>query len=200
MKKICFILILILRCNNLFSQTYEIRRVDDYNPTSTVETARYIGKIQGKMQAKYDVNYQKMTNKINHIKQKINDLPFDYNTRKNILSRFNYECLKNIENSGIDMTSNTDVIRAIDYMYNSVNSFINDVRIGKIGIQISIEGKFVKISEITHGGSAWKDNQLNVGDIILRVGEYGGNLIDVRGMSYDEVADLVRGEKVQMSY
>ncbi len=195
MKKIFFLLILLLISNNLFSQTYLIRRIDDYSPTSTVETARYIGSIQEKMQARYDANYKKITNEINHIKQKINDLPFDYNTRKNILTRFVHECLKNVDNSGINMTSNSDVTKAINYIYDCVNSYINDVGIGKIGIQIDEENESFIVYKITYGGSAWRDGQLKEGDIILKVGEYRGNLIDVRGMSSEEVADLVKGEK-----
>ncbi len=196
MKNLIIISLLIISINKSFSQTYVIRRIDDYNPTSTVETARYIGSIQEKMQGRYDANYQKLTNEINHIKQKINDLPFDYNTRKNILSRFVYECLKNVDNSGINMTSNSDVTKAINYIYDSVNSYINDVRIGKIGIQIDKENGNFLIYKIIYGGSAWRDSQLKEGDIILKIGEYRGDLIDVRGISsFEEVADLIRGEK-----
>lgn len=180
---------------NLFSQTYLIRRVDDYNSNSTIETARYVGNIQAKMQAKYDANHQKISNEINNIKQQINDLPFDYNTRKNISTRFTHECLKSIQNSGINMTSNSDVTNAINYMYNTVNNYIDEVRIGKIGIRFDEENNNFIITEIIYGSPAWRGNQLNVGDVILKVGEYGGNLINVRGMDFEEVYNLVTGEK-----
>ena len=42
---------------------------------------------------------------------------------------------------------------------------------------------------------AWRDGQLDIGDIIIKIGTYGGNLISVRGMNYDQLVDLARGEK-----
>ena len=177
------------------AQTYEIRRVDDYKRNSASETIRYIGGIQSQMQSRYDSNYQKISNEINHIKQEINNLPFDYNIKKNILTRFINVCLKNVDNSGINMTSNSDVIKAINYMYSSVNSYINEEKTGKIGINFIQENEFFKITDIIYGGSAWRDSQLKIGDVILKVGKYGGNLINIRGMDIDEVVDLVKGEK-----
>jgi hypothetical protein len=69
MKNLIIISLLIVSINKSYSQTYEIRRVDDYNPTSTVETARYIGRMQEKIQLRYDVNYEKFSRKVRGIEK-----------------------------------------------------------------------------------------------------------------------------------
>jgi C-terminal processing protease CtpA/Prc len=202
MKNTRLLLLLLLISFSSKAQTYIIKRIDNqqtginYGTTPSYgETIKYIGDIQSQMQSKYDSNYEKISNEINFIKQKINELPFDYNTKKKILTKFINVCLKNVDNSGIDLTSNTDTTKAINYMYSSVNGYIDEETIGLIGIRFTKENEYFKIIEIIYGGSAWKDSQLNVGDIILKVGEYSDNLIDVTGMSLEEVVALVRGKK-----
>jgi hypothetical protein len=56
------------------SQTYEVRRVDNerrgmnYGTTiPTTDLARYSGEVQSRMQAKYDYNYQKISDKLDDI-------------------------------------------------------------------------------------------------------------------------------------
>ena len=119
MKKICFILILILRCNNLFSQTYEIRRVDDYNPTSTVETARYIGRMQEKIQLRYDVNYEKFSRKVRGVEKIIEKI---IQLHKNGDFELKGERLKYLK----EYYNNLEKIKNIDFSDNSsVNIILN---------------------------------------------------------------------------
>ncbi len=56
------------------SQTYEIRRTDNQrtginygNTIPTTDLAGYIGGVQSQMQAKYDYNYQKISDKLDDI-------------------------------------------------------------------------------------------------------------------------------------
>jgi hypothetical protein len=133
MKNTRLLLLLLLISFSSKAQTYIIKRIDNqqtginYGTTPSYgETIKYIGDIQSQMQSKYDSNYEKISNEINFIKQKINELPFDYNTKKKILTKFINVCLKNVDNSGIDLTSNTDTTKAINYMYSSVNRYIDE--------------------------------------------------------------------------
>lgn len=197
-----FVFFLFLITFGSVAQTYIVKRIDNqprsinYGTTiPTTDLARYSGGIQSQMQSKYDINYEKISNEINFIKQKINELPFDYNTKKKILNKFINVCIKNVDNSGINLTSNTDTTKAIDYMYSSVNGYIDEEKIGKVGIDFIKENEYFKISDIRYGSSAWRGSQLDVGDIILKIGTYGGNMISVRGKNWDQLADLARGEK-----
>ena len=201
-SKQLFLIILFLISIRSVAQTYIVKRIDNqprsinYGTTiPTTDLARYSGGIQSQMQSKYDSNYEKISNEINFIKQKINELPYDYNTKKKILTKFINVCLKNVDNSGIDLTSNTDTTKAINYMYSSVNGYIDEEKIGKVGVDFIKEKEYFKITDIRYGSSAWRDGQLDIGDIILKIGTYGGNLISVRGMNYDQLVDLARGEK-----
>lgn len=197
-----FVFFLFLISFRSIAQTYIVKRIDNqprsinYGTTiPTTDLARYSGGIQSQMQSKYDSNYEKISNEINFIKQKINELPLEYNTKKKILNKFINVCIKNVDNSGINLTSNTDTTKAIDYMYSSVNGYIDEEKIGKVGINYIKENEYFKISDIRYGSSAWRGSQLDVGDIILKIGTYGGNMISVRGKNLDQLADLARGEK-----
>lgn len=66
--------IMIICSSTAISQTYEVRRVDDerrgmnYGTTiPTTDLARYSGEVQSRMQAKYDYNYQKISDKLDDI-------------------------------------------------------------------------------------------------------------------------------------
>ena len=76
MKKIhnCLFVIMIFCSSTAISQTYEVRRVDNerrgmnYGTTiPTTDLARYSGEVQSRMQAKYDYNYQKISDKLDDI-------------------------------------------------------------------------------------------------------------------------------------
>lgn len=64
-----------------------------------------------------------------------------------------------------------------------------------IGARLQQDGDYIKISSIVPGGPAWKSKELEVGDVILRVTQKGGETLDITGMLVDEVVTHVRGEK-----
>ena len=76
MKKIhnCLFFIMIFCSSTAISQTYEIRRTDNQpreknygSPVPLGNTIQYMGEIQSRMQAKYDYNYQKISDKLDDI-------------------------------------------------------------------------------------------------------------------------------------
>ena len=64
-----------------------------------------------------------------------------------------------------------------------------------IGARLQQDGDYIKVSSIVPGGPAWKNKELEEGDIILRVTQKGGEALDIAGMLVDEVVTHVRGEK-----
>ena len=68
-------------------------------------------------------------------------------------------------------------------------------KIGYIGIKIEQTDGFIKINEVIFGSSAWKSNQLEINDRIVKVGQGNESLINIDGMTVDDVRELIIGKK-----
>lgn len=68
-----------------------------------------------------------------------------------------------------------------------------------IGAVLSEDGSYIKVVQIVPGGAAWKQKELEVDDIILRVGqgEKGGEDVDLEDMRVDDAVRYIRGKKEQ---
>ena len=64
-----------------------------------------------------------------------------------------------------------------------------------IGAQLSEDGEDVKVVKIIPGSASWKQKQLTVGDIVLKVAQGSLEAVDIRGMSLNESVRLIRGKK-----
>ncbi len=64
-----------------------------------------------------------------------------------------------------------------------------------IGARLIPEGDLTKVTQIIPGGPAWKQQELEVNDFIIKVAEDGEPSKDVRGWRQDDVIDLIRGKK-----
>ncbi len=64
-----------------------------------------------------------------------------------------------------------------------------------IGALIGEENGYVKISNVSQGGPAWKTGEVNDGDFILKIGEGANEPIDVAGYDIQEAIKLIRGNK-----
>ena len=101
-----------------------------------------------------------------------------------------------------------------DWFSSYINSFLNQLDPHTFYFQpddkerfdVNISGKFngigarltktegsIKIVEIIIGGPIWKDNLLNVGDVILKVAQDNSEPIDVVGMKLDDAIKLIKG-------
>jgi hypothetical protein len=122
MKKIFVFSLLVFSVTKLFSQIYEVRRVDEDHYGRTLnETARYMGNMQDKMQAKYDANYQKINTKIRSIDKIIGKFVQRHKNGEESLEeevfpyiRIYNQNLKKIER--INMMDNSEVLRVLNYL------------------------------------------------------------------------------------
>lgn len=70
-------------------------------------------------------------------------------------------------------------------------------RLEGIGARLQTDGEYTKVESIVPGGPAWKQQQLEVGDVIMKVTQAGTGqeTVDIRGMRVDDVVKYVRGKK-----
>ena len=64
-----------------------------------------------------------------------------------------------------------------------------------IGARLTKRNQEVKIVEIISGGPLWKGKLLEVGDIILKVGQKNEEPVDISGMRLDDAVKLIKGPK-----
>ena len=64
-----------------------------------------------------------------------------------------------------------------------------------IGARLSKRNQQVKIVEVISGGPVWRDELLEIGDAILKVGQEGEEPVDISGMVLDDAVKLIKGPK-----
>ncbi len=64
-----------------------------------------------------------------------------------------------------------------------------------IGARLQKKPEGAKIVEIISGGPVWRNQQLEVGDEILKVGQNGEPAVDIVGMRLDDAIKLIKGPK-----
>ncbi|MEX0290924.1 MAG: carboxy terminal-processing peptidase [Flavobacteriaceae bacterium] len=64
-----------------------------------------------------------------------------------------------------------------------------------IGARLQKKPEGAKIVEIISGGPVWRDQKLEVGDEILKVGQDGEPAVDIVGMRLDDAIKLIKGPK-----
>ncbi|MCL6267690.1 carboxy terminal-processing peptidase [Flagellimonas myxillae] len=64
-----------------------------------------------------------------------------------------------------------------------------------IGARLQKKPEGARIMEIISGGPVWRDQSLEVGDEILKVGQAGEEAIDIVGMRLDDAIKLIKGPK-----
>lgn len=68
-------------------------------------------------------------------------------------------------------------------------------RMEGIGAKLQVDGEYVKVIEIVPGSPSWKQGELKVDDLILKVGQADAEPVDVTNMNLDEVVKMIRGKK-----
>jgi carboxyl-terminal processing protease len=64
-----------------------------------------------------------------------------------------------------------------------------------IGARLQSEGEFTKVVSIVPGGPAWKQKELENDDLIIKVKQEKGDVVNVTGYRLDDVVELIRGDK-----
>ncbi len=74
-----------------------------------------------------------------------------------------------------------------------------DIRMGGklegIGARLTRDEDYIKVSSIVPGGPAWKEGNLEVGDLITKVAQKGEEAVDIVGFRTDDAVQLIRGDK-----
>lgn len=64
-----------------------------------------------------------------------------------------------------------------------------------IGARLMADGDYTKVSEIVLGGPAWKQGDLQVNDLIIKVTQDKEEAVNAVGMHIDDVVSMIRGKK-----
>ncbi len=64
-----------------------------------------------------------------------------------------------------------------------------------IGAVLSEEDEYILVRELVPGGAAWREGELEAGDLILSVKQHGGEPVDLAGMRINDVVRMIRGPK-----
>lgn len=84
------------------------------------------------------------------------------------------------------------------YMSPRIKSRFDQDMSGKlegIGARLQKEGMYTKIVELVSGGPAWKQGELESGDIILKVAQGEKEPLDIVGMRLDDAIKFIKGKK-----
>jgi carboxyl-terminal processing protease len=68
-------------------------------------------------------------------------------------------------------------------------------KIEGIGARLQQKNDYTKIVELISGGPAWKQGDLEVGDVILKVAQTNEESVDIVGMRLDDAIKLIKGKK-----
>lgn len=64
-----------------------------------------------------------------------------------------------------------------------------------IGAVLSEDDHYISVREVVPGGAAWREGQLEAGDLIMAVKQADGEAVDVADMRINEVVRMIRGPK-----
>ncbi|MFK7811813.1 MAG: carboxy terminal-processing peptidase [Maribacter sp.] len=62
-----------------------------------------------------------------------------------------------------------------------------------IGARLQKKPEGAKITDIISGGPVWRDSRLEVGDLIMKVGQNGEQPVDIVGMRLDDAIKMIKG-------
>jgi carboxyl-terminal processing protease len=68
-------------------------------------------------------------------------------------------------------------------------------KIEGIGARLQKKGIYTHVFEVVSGGPAWKQGELEAGDIILKVAQADGEPLDIVGMRLDDAIKFIKGKK-----
>ncbi len=124
--------------------------------------------------------------------------------RKEVLKNMEnlYVRIEELENSDWYSTFLNSVVSGFDphttYMSPRIKSRFDQDMSGKlegIGARLQKEGIYTKIVELISGGPAWKQGDLEPGDIILKVAQGDEEPLEIVGMRLDDAITFIKGKK-----
>ncbi len=124
--------------------------------------------------------------------------------RDKVLENMNelYERIDELENSDWYSSFLNSIVSGFDphttYMSPRVKSRFDQDMSGKlegIGARLQKKGMYTHIIELISGGPAWKQGDLESGDIILKVAQGEEEPLDIVGMRLDDAIKFIKGKK-----
>ncbi|MDB2385704.1 DUF6089 family protein, partial [Polaribacter sp.] len=124
--------------------------------------------------------------------------------REEVLKSMNelYMRIEELEHEDWFSTFLNSVVGAFDphttYMAPSIKERFDQDMSGKlegIGARLQKKGIFTHVVELVSGGPAWKQGDLEPGDIILKVAQGDGEPLDIVGMRLDDAITFIKGKK-----
>ena len=64
-----------------------------------------------------------------------------------------------------------------------------------IGARLQKRDDYTRVAELISGGPAWRGGELEVGDLILKVGQGDKEPVDIVGMRLDDAIEFIKGKK-----
>ena len=64
-----------------------------------------------------------------------------------------------------------------------------------IGARLQKRNDYTRVVELINGGPAWKNGELEVGDLILKVAQGNETPVDIVGMRLDDAIEFIKGKK-----
>jgi carboxyl-terminal processing protease len=113
-----------------------------------------------------------------------------------------YMRIEELENDDWFSTFLNSVVGAFDphttYMAPSIKERFDQNMSGKlegIGARLQKKGIYTHVFELVSGGPAWKQGDLEAGDIILKVAQADNEPLDIVGMRLDDAIKFIKGKK-----
>ncbi len=145
-------------------------------------------------------------------KELIKDEEYELKSFKTIEEEARLEVLKNMDDLYIRIeelehddwfsTFLNSVVGAFDphttYMAPSIKERFDQNMSGKlegIGARLQKKGIYTHVVELVSGGPAWKQGELEAGDIILEVAQGKEKALDIVGMRLDDAIKFIKGKK-----
>ena len=156
----------------------------------------------GRIQEKQDLETEKAKDNKDFKKSSFETL--EAAARKEVLKNMDelYIRIEELENSDWFSTFLNSVISGFDphstYMAPSVKERFDVDMSGKIegiGARLQKKGIYTHIFEVVSGGPAWKQGELEEGDIILKVAQADEEPLDIVGMRLDDAIKFIKGKK-----
>jgi len=156
----------------------------------------------GRIEEKQDLETEKAKDNKDFKKSSFETL--EAAARKEVLKNMDelYIRIEELENSDWFSTFLNSVISGFDphstYMAPSVKERFDVDMSGKIegiGARLQKKGIYTHIFEVVSGGPAWKQGELEEGDIILKVAQADEEPLDIVGMRLDDAIKFIKGKK-----
>lgn len=64
-----------------------------------------------------------------------------------------------------------------------------------IGATLQTDGDYTKVTRVVVGGPAWRGEELEANDVIMKVAQGEDEPVDIKGMILDDVVQMIRGKK-----